>query len=154
MCVFLELYIKDYNDLKGDRLMKLSNTYSEWHTTYTSPWTLLHRSPTIHLWITVLTGPGWGGQGVNSFTRREMCVHHVSTWSLPSHDKYMSRNRSLRSAWRCCVKLHWEYGMENIVGAIKGIQGYVCVTQVLLLYSMAAECFGSIRLKGSLYFEC
>lgn len=66
--------------------------------------TLLCHILTIHHWITVKMGGReqmvWQGGG---------CVSIMYLLgSLLSLAKYMSRNHSPRSAWRCCVKLRWE----------------------------------------------
>lgn len=66
--------------------------------------TLLCHILTSHHWITVKMGGReqmvWQGGG---------CVSIMYLLgSLLSLAKYMSRNHSPRSAWRCCVKLRWE----------------------------------------------
>lgn len=53
-------------------------------------------------WITEQHRAG-GGSREQMVRQGGRCV---SIMYLLSHAKYMSRNRSPRSAWRCCVKLH------------------------------------------------
>lgn len=71
------------------------------------------------------------GQGANGLTSWEICVYHVSS-PLLAHAKYISRNCSPRSVWRCWVKLHWELeklAWKILRETIKGVQGYVWSSQ-------------------------
>lgn len=77
-------------------------------------------------WITEQHRAG-GGSREQMVRQGGRCV---SIMYLLSHAKYMSRNRSPRSAWRCCVKLHGKLQEMEERGC-----GFMC----------GAECSSSIQ---------